>query len=54
MKLTRFTNHRPASTSRPRSIQSGQAGTIRKLVGRGNDHGRDRRALQQQPRHDRD
>src|SRR5437773_6289299 len=28
MKLTRFTNQRPASNSRPRSIQSGQAGTI--------------------------
>ena len=33
MKLTRFTNHRPASNSRPRSSQSGQAGTIRKLSG---------------------
>ena len=33
MKLTRFTNHRPASNSKPRSSQSGQAGTIRKLSG---------------------
>src|SRR5947207_10594241 len=28
MKLTRFTNQRPASKSRPRSIQSGAAGAI--------------------------
>ena len=33
MKLTRFTNHRPASNSRPRSSQSGQAGTIRRFSG---------------------
>ena len=33
MKLTRFTNQRPASRSRPRSIQSGQGGTIRRSPG---------------------
>jgi hypothetical protein len=31
MKLTRFTNHRPVTSNRPRSTQSGQAGTIPKL-----------------------
>ena len=54
MKLTRFTNHRPASNSRPRSSQSGQAGTILQIFGRGKDHRRDGEPLQQQPRHHRD
>ena len=33
MKLTRFTNQRPASKSRPRSIQSGQVATILTVSG---------------------
>ena len=33
MKLTRFTNHSPASNSRLRSSQSGQVGTIRRCSG---------------------
>ena len=54
MKLTRLTNQRPANSSRPRSIQSGHAGTIREVAGRGEDDRADGDCLQQQPRQHRD
>ena len=54
MKLTRFTNQRPASNSRPRSIQSGQAGTIRRSPDAVKSMAATASALQQQPRQHRD
>jgi len=54
MKLTRFTNQRPASKKSPRSIQSGQAGNNPKIAGRRKEDRADGHRLQYQPWQNRD